>query len=266
MDSPILTPSPEELAAAPRPAPEKFGRRKKFLLIGLLVVIGGLVVWSNVWKSNLTVSEVVVEGNLIVDANEILQLAHIQEGVPMYEIELTEIQKNVSSNFFVRDAIVERDLPSTIRIRVIERSPIVMVNRGEILYLDEEGVVLPHSISKETFDLPILSGVPSGVALKVGTTITHKDVQEALTILAVSKAVSNELYHLISEIRLRDGGDLVLYGAEKGVPIIFGRGEAASKMVRLETFWNEIVRERGAQQLQYVDLRFDDQIVVRWKS
>ncbi|MCI0706512.1 MAG: FtsQ-type POTRA domain-containing protein [Ignavibacteriae bacterium] len=263
----IITPAPEEQTGAfQSPTPEKSGRRKKFLLIGLLIVIGGLIVWSNVWKSNLTVSEVTVEGNRIVDANEILQLAHITEGALMYNIELTEIQKNVSSNFFIKDAIVERDLPSTIHIQVIERSPMVMVNRGQIQYLDEDGVVLPHSISKETFDLPILSGLPAGVSLKAGTAVTHVDVQEALDILIASRSVSNEMYHMISEIRLRDGGDIVLYAAERGVPIIFGRGEAASKMVRLETFWNEVVRQRGAQQLLYVDLRFDDQIVVRWKS
>ena len=267
MDNMMNTPlSMEPTSPGVSPLPEKFGTRKKLLLVGLLLGIGGLVVWSNVWKSNLTVSTVTVEGNVIVDANEILQLAHVKEGALMYDLDLAEIQKNVSSNFFVRDAVVERDLPSTIRVTVIERSPITMVNHGNILYLDEEGVVLPHSISKETFDLPILSGLPAGVPFKVGSTVENRDVQESLRILVASKTVSSELYHLISEIRLRNGGDIVLYSAERGVPIIFGHGDVASKMVRLETFWNEVVRERGAQHLQYVDLRFADQIVVRWKS
>ena len=247
-------------------SPKKGGTGKKILLLGLLLGIGGLIVWSNAWKSNLTVDTVTVEGNRIVEANEVLQLAHVKTGTPMYDVDLTAIQKDVATNFFIKDAIVERDLPSTIRITVVERAPIAMVNRGTILYLDDEGVVLPHSISKETFDLPMLSGVPSGVALSVGTTVKHPDVQEALQILAASKAVNKELYHLISEIRLRNGGDLVLYAAERGVPIIFGHGAVADKMVRLEAFWNEVVRERGSQQLQYVDLRFDDQIVVRWGS
>ncbi len=56
----------------------------------------------------------------------------------------------------------------------------------------------------------------------------------------------------------------MLYSAEGGVPIIFGRGELPSKLVRLETFWNDIVRTRGPQNLQYVDLRYQDQIVARW--
>jgi len=51
-----------------------------------------------------------------------------------------------------------------------------------------------------------------------------------------------------------------------GVPMIFGRGEIAMMLVRLEAFWNDVVHERGSDNLQYVDLRFDDQVVVRWNK
>ena len=72
------------------------------------------------------------------------------------------------------------------------------------------------------------------------------------------------MYQNISEVQVRNGGDIVLYSAEGGVPIIFGRGELPGKLVLLETFWDNIVRTRGTQSLQYVDLRYQDQIVARW--
>ena len=78
--------------------------------------------------------------------------------------------------------------------------------------------------------------------------------------------MNRPLYHNISEIQLRNGGDIVLYSAEGGVPIIFGRGEMSDKITRLETFWNDIVRTRGVQDLQYVDLRYQGQIVARWSQ
>jgi len=125
-------------------------------------------------------------------------------------------------------------------------------------------VVLPHSISKNLFDLPVLTGLPDDASLTPGATLKNPDIQEALQILASSKLASKELYHLISEVRLRNGGDIVLYAAERGVPIIFGHGDIASKLVRLEAFWEQVVSERGPESLQYVDLRFDEQVVVRW--
>jgi cell division septal protein FtsQ len=176
------------------------------------------------------------------------------------------VRRDIMSHHFIKDAVVERDLPATLKVVVKERVPLAIINRAELLYLDEDGVVLPHSISRQLFDLPVLTGLPDDMNLTPGSTINNADIREALKILAASKLVSKELYHLVSEVRLRNGGDIVLYAAEWGVPIIFGRGEIPAKLVRLESFWNDVVRERGSDNLQYVDLRFDDQVVVRWNK
>jgi cell division septal protein FtsQ len=184
----------------------------------------------------------------------------------MYDLDLTKIRQDVVSHYFLKDVVVERDLPSTIRITVTERTPIAMINTGELRYLDPEGIVLPHSVSGELFDLPLISGIPSDVPPKVGAALTHADIQEALTILSSARLVNKEMFHLISEVRLRNGGDIVLYTADGSIPILFGRGHAASKLVRLESLWSEVVRERGSRSVQYIDIRFADQIVVRWKE
>ena len=241
-------------------------RSLKFGSITLLVVVVGLIVSANLWKTSLRVQRVTVEGNRIVETAEIMQLVRIQKNTQLQDIDLTAVRKDILSHHFIKDAVVERDLPATLKITITERLPLAIVNSAEILYLDEDGVVLPHSISKQLFDLPVLSGISPEIALAPGGTINNPDVHEALQILATSKLVSKELYHLISEVRLRSGGDIVLYAAEWGVPIIFGRGDIANKLVRLEAFWNDIVREKGSQRLQYVDLRFDDQVVVRWNQ
>jgi cell division protein FtsQ len=239
---------------------------KRFGLLLVLTVVGVLIVAANLWKSSLIVKRLTVEGNRIVETNEILQLAHVTKGMKMYDIDLTLIQKDVMSHHFIKDVIVQRDLPVTLKITVTEREPIAMVNRNNILYLDAEGIVLPHSISREVFDLPLITGIPTSVPVTVGSRIVQTDVREALSILSAAKMVNKELYHLISEIKLRNGGDIVLYSAEEGIPIIFGRGDIVGKLIRLETFWKDIVREKGPQQLQYVDLRYADQVVVRWAS
>lgn len=241
-------------------------RGKKYGLLLLLMTVVGLTVFANVWKSNLKVRRVTLEGNQIIEANELFQLAHVKQGSLIYDINLPAIRKNLMSHCYVKDAIVERNLPSTVQLTVIERAPIAMVNRAEIVYLDDEGVVLPHSISKALFDLPVLSGDQLKVSLPFGSVVDNSDVQEALTVLKTAKRVNSEMYHLISEIRLRGRNDMVMFTAEGGVPIFFGDGDIADKLVRLEVFWNEEIRERGLQYLQYVDLRYSDQIVARWSN
>ena len=238
----------------------KFG----FLGLGLLAI--ALVVAANLWKSNLKVKRVTIEGNRIVETAELTQLIKVPKNTPLQEIDLMAVRRDIMSHHFIKDAVVERDLPATLKVTVKERVPLAIINSTEILYLDEDGVVLPHSISKQLFDLPVLTGMPEGLVLMPGATLKNADIQEALRILASSKLVNKELYHLISEVRLRNGGDIILYASEWGVPIIFGRGEITNKLVRLEAFWNDVVHERGSDNLQYVDLRFDDQVVVRWNN
>ena len=241
-------------------------RKLKFGFLGLGLLTVGLVVAANLWKSDLKVKRVTIEGNRIVETAEITQLIKVPKNTQLQDIDLMAVRRDIMSHHFIKDAVVERDLPATLKVTVKERVPLAIINRAELLYLDEDGVVLPHSISRQLFDLPVLTGLPDDMNLTPGVTIKNADIQEALKILAASKLVSKELYHLVSEVRLRNGGDIVLYAAEWGVPIIFGRGEIPAKVVRLAACWDDVVRERGTENLQYVDLRFDDQVVVRWNK
>lgn len=244
-------------------------RTPKKILVGFVLLLGltlSLVIGANSWKSGLVVSKVVVVGARVVDPNEIVQLAHVKPGSKMYDLDLMIIQKDVVSHYFLKDAVVERDLPSTLKITVVERTPIAMINGNELLYLDAEGVVLPHSISNELFDLPMISNLPSGLKVVPGAVIQIPDVTEALSILSTARLVNKELYHLISEVRLRDSGDLIFYTADGGVPVLFGHGDPAGKLLRFEAFWNDVVKGRGVRDLRYVDLRYEDQVVVKWTS
>jgi cell division protein FtsQ len=234
---------------------------------GVLVLIAiavGLVFGANAWKSSLRIKQIKIEGNRIVGENEILQLTQVQMNALLYKVDLTAIQRNVMSHHYIKDAVVERNLPNSVHIKVVERVPIAIVNRPETMYLDENGVVLPRSISHRLFDLPMISGISENEPLALGSIIKQPDVLEALRLLAVMKIVNRPMYHNISEVQVRNGGDIVVYSAEGGVPIIFGRDDMPSKLVRLEIFWNDVVRMRGTQLLQYVDLRYQDQIVARW--
>ena len=241
----------------------------KKILVGFILLLGltlSLVIGANSWKSGLIVSKIIVVGARVVDVNEIIQLAHVKAGTKMYDLDLMVIQKDVVSHHFLKDAVVERDLPSTLKITVIERTRIAMVNANELLYLDAEGVVLPHSISNELFDLPMISNLPPELKVTAGLLIQDPDVAEALSILSTAKLVNKELYHLISEVRLRNSGDLIFYTTDGGVPVLFGRGNPAGKLLRFEAFWNDVVRGQGVRDLRYVDLRYEDQVVVKWST
>ncbi len=239
-------------------------RSKKIILLSLLAFALILVFGANAWKSSLKVAQIKVEGNLIVGTNEIVQLTQIQPGTLLYQADLTAIQRNVMSHYYIKDAVVERNLPNSISVSVSERVPIAIVNRVETLYVDDEGVVLPRSISKKLFDLPVISGIPLSEELALGSTIRDDQTRQALQLLMTMRSINHEMYYNISEIQVHTAGDIVLYAVENSMPIVFGIGDVAEKFVKLEVFWAEYIKTRGAHSLQYVDLRYRDQIVAKW--
>lgn len=235
------------------------------LLLGVLVLATAVAaVWANMWKSDLRVADVRVGGNTILTDKEILALADITPGQRLYGVDLRAAQDRVMHNAFVKSVAVNREAPNRISIRIKERLPIAAVVLDRIEYLDDEGVVLPPVRSGNVFDLPVLTGTFQSTDFIPGKQIARTDVAEALEILSVARQLSDELYRRISEVHTEPGKDIILYTAESGVPIVFGHGGPTAKLVKFEGFWNDIVRHYGAAELNYVDLRFEDQVVVRW--
>jgi cell division protein FtsQ len=185
----------------------------------------------------------------------------------MYELDLSLLQKNILANNFVKNVVVKRDMPNTLRVEIEERIPAAMlVQNNGIFYIDEDGVLLPYAVTKETYDIPVISGADSLGNVKTGMVVANADVRSALEIIRVSKIVSSEMYHAISEIRLRKGHDIILYSFENGVPIIFGQGETAKKLVKLDEFRKRFMQNNDVGNLQYIDVRFDDQVIVSQKN
>lgn len=245
--------------------PHRRRGKSGIILTGILLIsVIVMAVRANMWKADMRVQEVVVTGNRIVAAGDILALAGTLKGQGLFDVDLFAIQNRVKNNTFVKGADVNRDVPDRVTITIQEREPVAIVALEKLLYLDEEGYVLPPARSEFIFDLPVLTGNFKPSEVIPGRQTSNAELREALVILALSKRVDDALYRRISEVHVERGKDILFYTAEYGVPVVFGRGDASMKLVKLDTFWREFVKQRGAAELSYVDLRFEGQVVARW--
>lgn len=256
---------------------------------GLLLILVGMIALlgvSHFWRGGLKVRKLSVEGNHILSEEEILKLAAIPESIGLYELDLTVVETRIEKHSFVKEVMLVRELPSSVRIRVTERHPVAILAGPEPVFIDADLVVLPSIRSKEIFDLPVITGWrgQKSSETKVGSKgLALYDLQSrrpttpygtvgpldqglprAVNIIETANRMDENLYHLISEVRLLDGDDIVLYSSDFGVPILFGHGDEVRKLVYLHEFWNQVVSREGAAKLQSVDLRFEGQIVARW--
>jgi len=241
-------------------------RAAGFLMVLLVMVTLGAALGANMWTRDFTVKDVRTEGNRIVSSGEILALAAIPKNQKLFEVDLNQARKRVQSNQFIRSVSVNRDVPDRISITVEERVPVAAIATDKILYIDADGVVLPSARSEFIFDLPVITGSLPLAECVPGKRVTSDVLREALLIAVTAQKVNDDFYRLISEIHIDQGASIEMYTSEFGVPVLFGRGDVAAKMVKLEAFWKEFVNQRGAGELKYIDLRFEDQVVVRWNQ
>jgi cell division protein FtsQ len=240
-------------------------RSLALFILGFLVVLA--VVWrANAWKEQLSIREIRVNGEHILSAREILDLAGIERTQKLYGLDINAVRRRVESNPYIQSASVTRDVPGTVVITVHERSPVAAIVADRTVYLDDSAHVLPPVKSSLLLDVPILTGVITPSESTTAPGAPASGVREALAFLDTARAFGDDLYHRISEVHIAADGGLICYTAEQGVPVIIGRGEFAAKLARLDAFWKEYVAREGARALEYVDLRFENQVVARWNQ
>ena len=248
--------------------PSKSARGRTFWVFGLTVLllsgVAAIAVTANSWKHDFRVLRVRTQGNTLVADSEIVGMAAVLKNGKLFDVDLNGTRLKVQGNPFIRTASVAREIPDGIAITVTERRPIAALVLDRILYLDAEGYVLPPVRSGKVFDMPVVTGELPATDCIPGRQIRTRRLREALEILTTAERVGDDLYHMISEIHCAGDSTYVLFTAESGVPVVFGRGDIAVKLVKLDGFWKQIVMPRGATQLKTVDLRFADQVVVRW--
>jgi cell division protein FtsQ len=241
--------------------------RTGWVLVLTALLLSGIVtmaVTANSWKHDFRVLRVRTQGNSIVADSDIVRMAAVLKNGKLFDIDLNGTRLRVQQNPFMKSVSVAREIPDGIAITVTERRPIAALALDRILYLDAEGYVLPPVRSGKVFDLPVLTGELPATDCLPGRQIRTRRLREALEILTTAERVGDDLYHMISEIHCTGDSSYVLFTAGSGVPVVFGRGDIAVKLVKLDGFWKQIVVPRGATQLKTVDLRFTDQVVVRW--
>jgi cell division protein FtsQ len=250
----------------PEPAanPAKYSSVHYVVMGVLMVLVLAGLIGAQIWKRDLKVAGVRTEGNRILSSADVQRLANVPVGVRLFDLDLATIEKRVEKNPFVREAAVQRDLPDRIAIKIEERVPIAALSGSRLLYLDADGVILPSVRSENVFDLPVITGAVQEQDRLPGRKVTGKSLQDAVQLLRAALELDENLYRRISEVSIRDNGDLVAYTVDFGVPVIFGRGDLAMKLATLESFWNSVVNGRGANELASIDVRFTDQVVVRW--
>ncbi len=107
----------------------------------------------------LVVGDIEVEGRETTDASTIMAALAAERGTPIFAISPTRAKAQLEALPWVRSAAIERRLPDTILVRLVERHPLaVWQHGGKQELIDREGEVIPVTDQGRFARLPMVVG------------------------------------------------------------------------------------------------------------
>ncbi|MEO9327601.1 cell division protein FtsQ/DivIB [Gordonia aurantiaca] len=147
-------------------------RRRSRLLLGTMMVVAagvGLVLIAYLTPL-MAVRSTEIRENGSVPSDEILAAAAVAPGTPLLQVDTKSVAQRIATIPSVESVRVQRSYPSTLRITVKERVPVVIVKAGdEVHVLDRSGVSFLHydktqGVPPEVLKLPVLETPKAGPA------------------------------------------------------------------------------------------------------
>ena len=172
-------------------------------------------------------------------------------GTNLFRLDITRLQRELGKLPWVSRVEIEKRLPGTLRIRIVERVPSALVRNGEhLLYVDEHGIAFA-ALSPQVGDreLPVIRDAEGA------------ELARAVALVATLRAHDPEVYSRISEVRPIAPKGFALFDRDLGAEILASGDDLSAKwrglyaIVRAEQF--------APKSIAYADLRFSDRIVIK---
>lgn len=133
-----------------------------FALIGLSYLNLDKI-YNQVYKltANLgfTLENITIEGQKFVNNDLIAQELKLKKGMSIFAVSLDSVKSRLEEIQWVKYAIVERELPHSIHIYIVERTPIALGQKDKKLYIiDDEGAIINEKDLDKHLELPIIIG------------------------------------------------------------------------------------------------------------
>jgi cell division protein FtsQ len=229
------------------------------------LLVSGLVIWHSgllqrtartaiasaldtTGRAGFRVDEITVTGRSRTPAEDVIAALGTRHGQPIFGLDIGAAKDRLEALPAVRAAAVERRLPGSIHLAIVEREPVALWQHdGAFALIDRDGHQIPGGI--EGFeDLPLVVG--DGAPLRT---------DELLTLLATEPALASRVKAAVRVGNRR--WNIRLDNAEKGLEARLPESDAESAWHRLA----ELERDRGltAKQITMIDLRLPDRLVLK---
>ena len=177
------------------------------------------------------------------------------------KLNLNEITEIIENHPYVKVARVSRHYPSKLIVEIIERTPIAILNKNPMIFLDEESFVLPEMGNLNDYNLPILSNFNNDSGLYPhGKQALSTKVIECASIIKQLKNRYKNLYDNLSELKITSDNEIELILSNHPTHIYLGNENIYNRIYILKEFENKL-KPNSISNFNYLDFRYENQII-----
>lgn len=132
---------------------KKAGRLFAFLFV---LLIGAFILFLN--SGYFDISEIAVTGNVRFSKEDILSLSGLNPGESILRMDKQRIEESIAANPYLQATVI-RQFPSTVEIRVAERTPGVILEYNGAFFLADRQFVLLERLPENTAEFVLVRGL-----------------------------------------------------------------------------------------------------------
>mgnify|MGYP001481042929 FL=1 len=233
-------------------------------LMAYSILIAILTIASFQWANYRKIFEL---GELSISGENFLAKSEYNEIIGSIDVksikgfDIEDLSERLELNPFVKAVRVSKHYPSAIKIEIVEREPIAIINNKVQLMIDDNAIVLPNNTTIENSLIPVLSGFNPATDLYPLGQITYSiKVKEAIEILAYIKNNYNDFYDEISELTINKDDEYEIILSEEPTRVILGKNNISKKIKILKNF-DKALGQRQLTSYRLLDMRYSKQLI-----
>lgn len=228
------------------------------------VGMGGYWGYQRVMTSDyFAVKRLEIDGVRRASEREIQRLVSTVRGHNIFTVDLSMLRRSIQAHPWVRRAKVERELPESIRVTIVEHRARALLVLGHLYLVSNEGQIFKRAEAEELEGLPVITGVPRLMYLNHPQQARER-IQTALGAL---DRYYSKVRPTLSEVHVNDREEVTLILRRGGMALRMGRELTDERLSKMDAVWAALGPEVEYARVLFLDNEARaDRVVARMGS
>ena len=210
----------------------------------------------------ITITDIFISETKILNELIYEKLLAKMKGLELNQKNLKKVTQLLEQHPYIDAVRASYRYPTILKVEILEREPIAILNSDPFVMLDKNGFVLPHIVDTKHFSLPVMSNYNTDKELyPIGKKVLSVKAKQSIEWLSMIKKNYQFLYNNLSEIRLLSGDNIELILLDEPTKILMGNTRFRDKIEILKEFKINLNPHTRLTDFSYLDMRYKNQII-----